>query len=98
MCIAQGATQESRQRLDYDSSELPQGRYLLHHLANGFTAIQWWDRCQGDSRMGCNSTILLEGKRDNNEMLAALLKYFPHVAENLTKAGITLTEVHLTKP
>ncbi len=85
---------EERVKLQYRSDEYPQGQFLRHELDNGFTAIQWWDRNQGDRRGACNSTILLEGIHTTEEMLAALAQHFPHVLANLTAAGITLVEVH----
>lgn len=75
------------------TSECQQGQFLLHVLDNGYTAIQWWDRCQGDKRGACNSTILLEGEHSADEMLAALHQHFPHVVENLKRAGVDLVEV-----
>lgn len=90
---AQGETQEKRQRIGYNSEEYPEGQFLRHVLSNGFTAIQWWDRHQGDSRGACNSTVLVEGDRTTEEMLAALAEHFPHVLGNLTRAGISLVEV-----
>lgn len=90
---SKGKTQEERSRITYRSEECPQGQFLLHHLDNGFTAIQWWDRCQGDTRGACNSTILLEGEHDAATMLAALAEHFPHVLENLKKAGVELVEI-----
>jgi hypothetical protein len=88
-----GQTREIRDRLDYSSEEAPQGQYLLHVLDTGYTAIQWWDRCQGDTRGACNSTVLLEGTHTADEMIAALHEHFPHVAANLAKAGVELIEV-----
>ncbi len=87
-----GQDQQQRSQLQSNSSECPQGQFLLHHLANGFTAISWWDRNQGDTRSACNSTILLEGEHTTAEMLAALALHFPHVLENLKKAGVELVE------
>ncbi len=81
---------------EYRSYELPQGQYLHHHLSNGFSAVQWWDRVQGDKRGACNSTILLEGKHDAETVLAAGRKHFPKVFENLKAAGIELVEVKCT--
>jgi len=89
----QGATQDKRNRIGYDSEEYPQGQFLRHDLDNGFTAIQWWDRCQGDTRSACNSTLLLEGKHTSEEMLAALKEHFPHIIKNLEQNGISLVEV-----
>ncbi|KKM96316.1 hypothetical protein LCGC14_1179310 [marine sediment metagenome] len=77
----------------YRSEEYPEGQFLIHHLDNGFTAMQWWDRNQGDTRGACNSTILLKGEHAGGDMLMALHEHFPHVAENLKKAGIALDEV-----
>ena len=74
-------------RIESKSAECPQGQFLLHHLDNGFSAIQWWDRCHGDTRGGCNSTVLLEGVHTSEEMLAALKQHFPHVLENLARGG-----------
>ncbi len=93
----QGKTNDERLRTGYDSEEYPQGQFLLHHLNNGYTAIQWWDRCQGDTRGACNSTILLKGVHTSAEMLAALQQYFPHVLANLKKAGVELVEVEAPK-
>lgn len=92
----QGSTLSDRQHIEYRSAECPQGQFLLHHLGNGHTAIQWWDRTQGDTRGGCNSTVLLEGEHTADEMLAALREHFPHVLANLTKAGVELVQVHAT--
>lgn len=86
---------ERPEDIKYKSSEYPQGRFLRHELDNGFTAIQWWDRAQGDKRGACNSTILLEGKHTSEEMLAALEKHFPQVLARLKVAGIELVEVHV---
>ena len=80
------------------SDECRQGMFLRHVLPNGFTAIQWWDRNQGDSRGACNSTVLLEGTHTTEEMLAALGQHFPHVLENLRKAGVELVEAHEDVP
>lgn len=88
-----GATLRERQGISWRSEEFPQGQFLRHDLDIGFTAIQWWDRTQGDTRSACNSTILLEGKHTSEEMIAALKEHFPHVLENLTKAGVQLVEV-----
>lgn len=76
----------------YDASEYPQGQFL-RHTHDGFSLIQWWDRCQGDSRSGCNSTVLLPGERTTEELLDALHSVFPSVAENLRRAGVNLLEV-----
>lgn len=89
----QGRTRETRQRLHYDSDEYPQGQFLRHVLDNGYTAIAWWDRTQGDGRGACNSTVLLKGEHTTVEMLAALAQHFPHVLENLKRAGVELVEV-----
>lgn len=78
---------DKRTRVESSTEECPQGQFLLHHLDNGFTAIQWWDRCQGDTRGACNSTVLLEGVHTAEEMLAALREHFPHVVENLKRGG-----------
>lgn len=90
-----GATKDERSTLHYDTTEFPQGYFILHYLSTGFTAMQWWDRTQGDIRGACNSTILLEGKRNLKEMHNALKEHFPHVLANLQKQHITLTEVFL---
>ncbi len=86
---------DERRSLEYRSEECPQGQFLHHELDNGFTAIQWWDRCQGDKRGACNSTVLLKGKHTSVEMLAALAEYFPHVLANLNGNGVQLVEVTL---
>lgn len=93
-----GDTQEARLRIGYDSQEAPQGQFLLHVLDTGYTAIQWWDRNQGDRRGACNSTVLLEGTHTAEEMIAALHEHFPHVAANLANAGIELVEVKPGQP
>lgn len=91
-----GAATSERERNLTVSSECPQGQALLHHLSNGFTAVQWWDRCQGDARRACNSTILLEGKHTFDEMMGALLEHFPQVLENLGKHGGEIVEIRPT--
>jgi hypothetical protein len=88
-----GNTHNERERNRYDSEELPQGQFLLHLLDTGFSAIQWWDRNQGDARGACNSTLLLEGRHAAEEMTAALREHFPHVLTNLEKAGVALADV-----
>ena len=85
-----GRTGRARGGFEYASGECDEGLYLVHVLDNGFTAMSWWDRCQGDTRPGCNSTVLLEGVHTEAEMLAALRENFPHVLENLRKAGVEL--------
>lgn len=87
---------DASKHIRYRSEEYPEGQFLIHHLDNGFTAMQWWDRNQGDTRGACNSTILLKGEHAGGEMLVALHKHFPHVAENLKKAGVALDEVRRT--
>lgn len=79
--------------LEYKSGERPQGQFLRHELDSGFSCLQWWDRCQGDTRGACNSTILLEGRHTTWELLAALRDHFPHVLANLDKHGVELVEV-----
>jgi hypothetical protein len=94
LCWAgRGKTVEDRRRLLYESDECPQGQFLLHLLDTGYTAIAWWDRTQGDSRSGCNSTLLLEGEHTAEGMLTALRTHFPTVLANLTKAGVQLVDV-----
>lgn len=93
----QGKDKDERLRIGYDSEECPQGQFLHHHLNNGYTAISWWDRNQGDTRGACNSSILMEGVHTSEEMLAALAKHFPSVLENLNKAKVSLVQVELPK-
>lgn len=88
---AQGGRDASGSMIN--AGECPQGQFLLHVLDNGYTAIQWWDRCQGDTRGACNSTILLKGEHTADEMIAAAREHFPHVLANLEKAGVQLVEV-----
>lgn len=85
----EGAEIADRRRIEDHSVESPQGEYLRHRRG-GFTLIAWWDRCQGDTRPGCNSTFLLEGDHDEAAMLAALAEHFPHVLANLQRAGVVL--------
>lgn len=94
----QGADSAEAYEIEYISDEYPQGQYLLHHLPNGFTALSWWDRCQGDRRDGSNSTILLEGQHDASAMLAALAEHFPHVMVNLLSAGVVLVDARRAGP
>lgn len=88
-----GMNGDDNRRLEFDSVELPQGQFLRHELDSGFTAIQWWDRTQGDKRGACNSTVLMRGRHTSAEMLGALAEHFPSVLKNLTDAGIALVEV-----
>lgn len=96
--VGMGKTEDERQQIQYRGEEYPQGQFLLHHLSNGYTAIQWWDRNQGDERGACNSTILLEGVHTSEEVLVAGREHFPHVFENLKRAGIELVEVRAGIP
>jgi len=89
---ATGLTPNERSSIGYRAQECPQGQFLLHVLDNGFTAIQWWDRCQGDTRGACNSTVLLEGQHTAEEVLAAAREHFPHVLENLERGGPPIPE------
>lgn len=88
----QGESIDARRRIEYASEELPQGQFLRHQR-EGFTLIAWWDRTQGDTRPGCNSTFLLEGDHTSAAMLAGLAQFFPHILQNLTTAGVELREV-----
>lgn len=93
--LAWGHAKNNAQTYDYELAnavEYPQGQFL-RHVHKGFTLIQWWDRCQGDGRGACNSTVLLEGEHTTEEMLAALAEHFPHVLANLKRAGVELVEV-----
>lgn len=92
--LAMLETVQSRATLDYRSHEYDQGHFLHHHLDTGFSALQWWDRTQGDHRGACNSTILLEGRRTSEELLAAFALHFPSRLARLHAAGISLVEVH----
>jgi len=91
-CVAWAKDEREQQDIGY-LPEYPQGQFLLHVLDNGFTAIQWWDRQQGDKRSACSSTILLEGVHTSEEMLTAARLHFPHVLENLKRGGIEIVEV-----
>ncbi len=93
--IVWGDTNDARDWDRYKATECPQGQFLRHRHGK-WTLIQWWDRCQGDTRGACNSTILLEGEHTTEEMLAALTEHFPHVLANLVKHGVELIEVHPT--
>lgn len=95
---AQGDTREDRSRIQHASDEMPQGRYLHHVLDNGFSAVTWWDRCQGDTRGACNSVILLRGEHDAETVLVAGRESFPSVFENLRKAGVDLAAATSTPP
>jgi len=92
-----GQSKPTGQRIEYQSEECPQGHFIRHVLDNGFTAIQWWDRCQGDTRGACNSTVLLEGDHTTEEMLSALRENFPSVLENLKRHGVELIEVAIPR-
>lgn len=92
-CVAEGETQKDRNRIASRTHECEQGKFLRHELPSGFTAIQWWDRCQGDRRGGSNSTILLEGVHNTEAMLLAIDEFFPTVRDNLDRNGIDLVEV-----
>lgn len=79
--------------VEYYSDEYPQGQYLHHVLDNGYSAIQWWDRCQGDRRGGCNSTVLLLGVHDAQTVEAAARECFPEVIARLRAGGFELVSV-----
>ncbi len=88
---AQGVSAEQRNRIDYDSEECPQGEYLLHRR-DAFTLLAFWDRNQGDRRANCSTTLIVEGEHDASAMLAELAARFPHVLDNLRRAGVELRE------
>jgi hypothetical protein len=90
---AQAKSEEEYFRLVYGTQECPQGQFLIHRLDNGYAAMAWWDRTQGDTRGGCNSVLLLQGSHEAPAMLAALHGHFPNVVENLARAGIDLVPV-----
>lgn len=93
--LAWGRANPDARPFDYDlygAEECPQGQFMRHKLSS-FTLLQWWDRCQGDGRGACNSTILLEGEHTSEEVLAAGREHFPHVFENLKRHGVELVEV-----
>jgi hypothetical protein len=79
------------------SSECPQGQFFLHvpptFQRPCWTIMSWWDRCQGDKRGACNSTVLMEGEHTAQEMIQALREHFPSVLDNLAKAGVELVPV-----
>lgn len=87
---------EEYRQAQYYAEECPQGQFLRHALDNGFTAVQWWDRNQGDRRGACNSTILLRGDHTSTKVLEAGRMGFPHVFENLERAKVELVELALT--
>lgn len=90
---AQAETDAEYRIIEHVADELPQGQFLRHVLDNGFSALAWWDRTQGDHRGACNSVILVEGERSTKELLKALRESFPHVVANLARAGVELVEV-----
>lgn len=93
--VGQGLTAAQMFKIKSDSVELDQGLFLHHHLSNGYSALQWWDYCQGDDRPGSNSTILLAGKHSSEECLNRLKEEFPTVISNLQKRNISLLEIKL---
>lgn len=92
MWIDQGADREARQNILYGSEECPEGEYLLHNR-DGWTAISWWDRHQGDTRGNCNGVFIMEGDHDGPDMEDAMSTFFYPILDNLHKAGITLRQV-----
>lgn len=96
-CPALWVTERERSRFEYNSAECEQGQFFRHLLSNGFTAIQWWDRNQGDPRAACNSTVLLRGDHPTPVLLAALEEHFPKVKANLDRAGVELVELEIPK-
>jgi len=85
-----------RFQIRHASRECPQGQYLRHvreSRGGTWTIVSWWDRCQGDERESCNSTVLMEGGRPAGEVLSALRKNFPGVLENLARRGVELCPV-----
>ncbi len=91
--IGMGVSPGARYLITTETDECPEGQFLLHHLDNGFTAIAWWDRSQGDEREGGNSVLLLEGKHTAAEMIAALREHFPNAVIHLNDAEVELVEV-----
>ncbi len=91
--IVFGETRNDPKAWDRRSAEeCPQGQFLRHRHGS-WSLLQWWDRCQGDERGACNSTVLLEGDRTTAELLEALRTHFPEVVANLAREGVELVEV-----
>lgn len=88
-----GKSREDRQRITYNSDELPQGRFLRHEV-NDCTLISWWDRTQGDTRGACNSTFIVAGAHHVNEMLHWLPEALPLQIKRLADARISLVCVN----
>lgn len=82
-----------RDWLERNSREYPQGHFLRHELDTGYSIIQWWDRCQGDTRGACNSSIIAKGRRSSLELVELATQHFPHVLENLQRHKVKLSEV-----
>lgn len=96
--VMEGKTREDRWSITSDTVEYPQGVYLNHHLIyNGelWTLMSWWDRSQGDTRGGCNSSVAACGKHTADMMFVGLCEFFPTVAANLARAQIVLREPEL---
>lgn len=92
--------------ITYDTIELDQGLYLVHHsvpdraMRTGrggqmWTVMSWWDRCQGDTRGACNSSLVVPEQHSLNgdEMIMLLQNTFPQAVINLKNHGVTLREV-----
>lgn len=85
------------QRYSYRSEELPQGCFLYHRIRSSsgrvYSMISWWDRTQGDERGACNSTFIVPGTHDAEQLLVWLPVAFPLQVQRLTAAGVRLVQV-----
>lgn len=94
---ATGATDDDRRKIDYGTSECPQGLFLYHRLLGGrYSMIAFWDRTHGDKRDACNSCYIVEGTASVEDMLAWFPKHFPLQAKHLEEAGVKLSQVQVS--
>ena len=88
---------DDRRRVLWDTNEMAQGMFLVHHKrvlpANEvWSLMSWWDRSQGDARAACNSNIVARGQLTCDELFDLLREHFGHVVKNIANAGIVLRE------
>ena len=68
----------------WDTKDEEQGAARLHFV-DGWTVLSFWDR-SGDSRGGCSSTFLAEGRHSFQQMVELAREHFPHIWQRITDA------------
>ena len=95
--VTEAKTPDDRRRILWDTNEMAQGMFLVHHKRvlptdEVWSLMSWWDRSQGDTRPACCSNIAARGQLTCDELFDLLRTHFGHIIQNIANAGIVLRE------